>query len=390
MTRPCFFASQVAALIGRHKYKTREAALLEVVRPTSLGINAAAYNANVRKAFSALSRESTALTQVAELSAVVDRASADKELGARPEELAALAASAQVSAAALDGSAKRARAAAKEAQTEAAALIASADSTALQAAAAARAEVIRASLPAELAPLAIEAAEAEAQGTATAEQKVLAETVAQKAPAAQAAAHRAKTATHARIVRSAEQKVRQYTTLTQAAVEKEDQGAELMALAQKPEVFKKVVEQAVQKKRGRDEEDAVLDCAAVRHCAPIVSRNEETARLEMADFVIVGRCDGILEDGGGIVEVKKRRNWFGRPPEYDIVQLRVYMRLFNLPRGILIEEQLNGDKRRETVVEHCEEEWERICDALSLCAKELCEAKVPTICAWADSVLNNP
>ena len=35
--------------------------------------------------------------------------------------------------------------------------------------------------------------------------------------------------------------------------------------------------------------------------------------------------------------MKTRRSWFAQPPEYDVVQLRCYLRLFNTPRGILVE-----------------------------------------------------
>lgn len=388
MSKPIFYASQVAALIGRNKYKTREAALLEAVRNTSIGQNAAAYNANVRLAFASLSRETTALKQVAALSAVVERASADKELGARPEELTALAISAQAKAVGLEESAKDERVAAQEAKAEAANLLASADEAAEQVAADARAEVIRACIPADRAPAAIQAAEADARGTATADQRILASKVAQQAPAAEAAAVRAKVAKRAHIVRTAEIKTRTSETLTKSATSKEDQGAQIMLMAKKPELLAKVVQEAVQKKRGRDEEENVLDRAALRHCAPIVSRNEVRAQLEMPDFVIVGFCDGILENGGGVVEVKKRRNWFAKPPVYDLVQLRVYLRLYNMPRGLLIEEMLNGFNRRETVVEDSEDEWQSICKALTQCAKELREAKVYTVCAWADAVNN--
>lgn len=360
--------------------------MLEIARTMPIGKNSAACNAVVREAFSKIHCERTAMQQVPQLSAVVDRASADKELRARPEELSALAASAHASATALQDSAATARAAAARAEADAAALLASAEDMAAQSAAVARAEAIRASIPEERAPLAIEAAEAQARGTATVEQRDLASQVAKEAPAAEAAASRAHSATRAKVQRSAESKTRESKSLAQTAVEKEDQGAQIMTLAQKPEVLAKVVEQAVQKKRGRDEEDDVLEDAARRHQMAIHARNERKAQLEERDFTIIGICDGIMANGS-IVEVKKRRNWFNKPPEYDIVQLRVYLRLYGLRRGLLIEEQLNGDKRRETAVEDCPAEWESICQALSQCATELREAKVHTICAWSEAFL---
>lgn len=66
------------------------------------------------------------------------------------------------------------------------------------------------------------------------------------------------------------------------------------------------------------------------------------------------------------------------------MQLRVYMRLYNLPRGMLIEEQMNGALRRETQVKDDAEEWQRICQALSHTAKELCNATPLDIRAWAE------
>jgi hypothetical protein len=161
------------------------------------------------------------------------------------------------------------------------------------------------------------------------------------------------------------------------------------ALAQKPDVLKQVVDEALQKKRGREEEAAVLDSASKRHCAPIVARNESKIVQQEDEYLLIGVCDGILEDEECVVEVKKRRNWFRQPPEYDLIQLRVYMRLYDLPRGVLIEEQMNGPLRRETRMEDDQEEWQRIHQALTRTALEIRRATPHDIRAWAEATFRS-
>ncbi len=121
----------------------------------------------------------------------------------------------------------------------------------------------------------------------------------------------------------------QSANMIERAIAQEDKSVILERLALQPEILTRVVEQLVQKKRGREEETAVLDHAAKRFCAPVTARNTKKGRLETRDFVIVGMCDGIMEDGLGVIEVKKRKNWFLYKYEYQL-------RLYNIENGTLL------------------------------------------------------
>ena len=112
----------------------------------------------------------------------------------------------------------------------------------------------------------------------------------------------------------------------------------------------------VHKKRGRDEESAVLDDVEKRKQRKITARNAEMKYFRCEQYSIGGRCDGRIENGT-IVELKTRRHWFSNPPEYDLVQLQIYLKIFNEPHGELIEKQQNGNRTRETQVTCDEEEW---------------------------------
>ncbi len=323
MSKPCFYASQVSALIGRHRYKTREVALLESVRNRPVGRSTSRNDDIVRTAYANLAKETTATKELVQLEEVVQRASFARQQCVRPEDVTALTESAAASASKLRVLAQETRATALQMEQDACALTAS------------------------IVP-----------GTPG------------NAPA----------------ITRAHELHQQSSNMVEKAVAQEDKSAVLESMAKQPEVLSGLVEQLICKKRGREEETAVLDSAAKRHCSPVTARNTKKGRLEEPDFVVVGMCDGIMEDGVGVIEVKKRRNWFKAPPEYDIIQLRIYLRMYGLPRGMLLEEQMNGELRRETVVENSDEEWEKIRAALSIAASAITSAKPEDLRVWANNV----
>lgn len=153
----------------------------------------------------------------------------------------------------------------------------------------------------------------------------------------------------------------------------------------KPEDMKSLLQEAVQKKRGRDEEEEVINDAEKRLNIKIAERNTKFGYFNGRNYVILGRVDGVSEDD--IVEVKTRRNWFSAPPEYDLVQLRVYLRIFDKPRGILIEENRDRGQTRETVVENSDDEWLKIDQRLFECADKLAKVSSDDIIKWSASVL---
>jgi hypothetical protein len=160
--------------------------------------------------------------------------------------------------------------------------------------------------------------------------------------------------------------------------------AETLALIAEPQKMDQVIQDMVQKKRGRDEEKDVLDEAEKRHCQNIAFRNTELGTLEGANFRICGKVDGLMDNS--IVEVKTRKTWWDNPPIYDLIQLRVYLKMFNKPEGLLIEENKALEKRRETVVKNCTEEWEKIDVLLNESALQIRNITENDIIYWAKEV----
>lgn len=147
--------------------------------------------------------------------------------------------------------------------------------------------------------------------------------------------------------------------------------AAVISDAQNPKALEAIAKEAVQKRRGRDEEDSLLDVHAKRQNTDVKQRNTHMVYLRTESYVIGGRCDGVDSDGV-IVELKNRRNWFAEAPEYDIIQLRVYMKAYGAQKGRLVEFHQRGVLGpRETDVVHDETEWAAIHDRLVATANQL-------------------
>lgn len=137
--------------------------------------------------------------------------------------------------------------------------------------------------------------------------------------------------------------------------------------------------------RGEIQEQAVLDSVAMRENTDISSRNTKTEYLNGPGFVLVGRIDGATEDGR-IVEVKTRKNWFFRAPDYDIVQLQVYLRMRRCQAGVLEERsQKDPALQRSTPVVCNESTWKDMETALTAAADELRTANLDVVRAWLDA-----
>jgi hypothetical protein len=76
---------------------------------------------------------------------------------------------------------------------------------------------------------------------------------------------------------------------------------------------------------------------------------------------IVGKLDGTtkLADGDAITEIKTRRRKWATVPVYDIIQLRCYMKLTGIKKGILHEE-FPDKTSRTTNIDWSDSEWNRI------------------------------
>ena len=159
----------------------------------------------------------------------------------------------------------------------------------------------------------------------------------------------------------------------------------VVQLVAKPEAMKELVEEAVQKKRGREEEDEVINDAEKRLNIKVSDRNTKSGSLRGENYLVLGRVDGISDED--IVEIKTRKNWFSVPPEYDLVQLRVYLRMFRKAKGLLIEENRDRGLTRETRLENCDNAWESIDRALISSANLLHNCSEDDIIRWSVNVL---
>jgi hypothetical protein len=333
-----------------------------------------------------IQQDRVAMQEVSLLKSAVKALCADKALSASAETLEALQASAQESAAKLEAAAaERERAAAAAEQITRNAAEAAAQK-AQEAEDSRRAELVQKAMPHAAVPEVCAALEAEQRGEASETQQQVVQELREAVPRLDEKMKRARR----RAEKEAEPEVRRLELCSKRsrddAVHMQARHTAIAHIAAEPAALEKLVAQEVQKQRGTQEEQAVLRTTEAAHNTHITNRNERGGCYDHTDFRIVGYCDGFMEAENRIVEVKKRRNWFRVPPDYDVVQLRVYMRMFGAASGLLVESQLNGSMHRETIVDDSDEEWDEICAGLSAVAKELHEASADTIRAWALSI----
>ena len=114
------------------------------------------------------------------------------------------------------------------------------------------------------------------------------------------------------------------------------------------------------------------------------ARNSASYTLCGHGFAVCGRVDGRLTADGTVVEVKTRRNWFREPPEYDVIQLQIYLRMLEAARGLLVEvRQDDPTKYRETIVEAAAFQWEEALRGLEAAAADVRAADLDTARRWA-------
>jgi hypothetical protein len=88
-----------------------------------------------------------------------------------------------------------------------------------------------------------------------------------------------------------------------------------------------------------------------------VSNRNTPVRYESLHYIIVGYIDGT--SGDRIVETKNRKHFWGSPPEYDLIQLRCYMKMKGNTDGVLLERFPNGNTR-ETELVWDDSEWDTL------------------------------
>jgi hypothetical protein len=114
------------------------------------------------------------------------------------------------------------------------------------------------------------------------------------------------------------------------------------------------------KERGTRIEEASTNKLEASTGIPIHSRNAKcyVYSIPSSNIVIAGRTDG-LQGEDTVVETKTRRRFWKSPPEYDIIQLRCYMKLSNRKVGILNECFPDGSNR-VTKIEWSDSVWSEI------------------------------
>ena len=127
----------------------------------------------------------------------------------------------------------------------------------------------------------------------------------------------------------------------------------------------------VVKQRGTIQEEASTNALQTSTGVEIRSRNSKcyVYHLRRTSALIAGRVDGLQGDDT-VVETKTRRRFWKTPPEYDIIQLRCYMKLTNRRAGILNECFPDGSNRA-TKIEWSDSIWDEIESQLADTVKEI-------------------
>ena len=112
----------------------------------------------------------------------------------------------------------------------------------------------------------------------------------------------------------------------------------------------------IQKQRGTKLESVAED----NHVKPVTNRNTPV-RYECDEYVLVGYIDGMEDDR--VLETKNRKRLWKEIPEYDILQLRCYMKMRGEVDGVLLE-TFPGHPPRTTDIPWDDEEWDSIHDGL--------------------------
>jgi len=114
------------------------------------------------------------------------------------------------------------------------------------------------------------------------------------------------------------------------------------------------------KERGTRTEEASTNKLEASTGVLIHSRNSAcyVYCIPSSNLVIAGRTDG-LQGEDTVIETKTRRRFWKSPPEYDIIQLRCYMKLTNRKVGMLNECFPDGTNR-VTKIEWSDSLWSEI------------------------------
>jgi hypothetical protein len=88
-----------------------------------------------------------------------------------------------------------------------------------------------------------------------------------------------------------------------------------------------------------------------------VTHRGDRASFECEEYTLFGYIDGMQD--GAILETKNRKRFWKEPPQYDLIQLRCYMKMKGEVDGILLE-CFPGNSTRQTKLNWSDSEWEKI------------------------------
>ena len=128
----------------------------------------------------------------------------------------------------------------------------------------------------------------------------------------------------------------------------------------------------VSKKRGLNNEDKILNAYEADRKVVLTERNTRMLRMETEHFTLVGRTDGYVADQKRVVDSKDRTRFFPEVPVYDIIQLRVYMRMLDATDSELIE-KFPKHPTRTTVYANDPESWADIEASLNLATRKMAD-----------------
>jgi hypothetical protein len=155
------------------------------------------------------------------------------------------------------------------------------------------------------------------------------------------------------------------TDITEALKDVERQARVVINLrhSELPSEFREVLVSEVcgevRKKRGLNNENAILNTYETDNDVKVEQRNTKTFRKEYSDYKLIGRTDGYVAEHKRIVDSKARTRWWPEVPMYDEIQLRVYMELSGCEETELIESFPDG-RVRTTKYLNSPEKWDAI------------------------------
>jgi hypothetical protein len=139
----------------------------------------------------------------------------------------------------------------------------------------------------------------------------------------------------------------------------------------------------IQKQRGTRMEAKAEDEHGMKTGVSVSDRNTPV-RHETPEYILVGYIDGT--HGQRVIETKNRKHFWGTPPEYDLIQLKCYMKMRGDVEGVLLERFPTGDSR-ETLVTWDDDEWETIDRGLRRVANDIKRMTLPDAETIVKSVL---